>query len=155
MREQNSLLEQYLTPQTVRAKVKVRDWKEAIRVAGKLLLDIGAIEPRYIDAMIELCKKYSAYIVVAPGIALAHARPEDGAKKIAFSLITLEEPICFGHPENDPVDIVIAFSAVDGSSHIRILSHLAKFLSESINIKKIRMAATDEDLLHAISSGKI
>ena len=121
-------------------KVKASDWKEAIRIAGELLLKSGSIEPRYIDAMIKFCEEYNAYIVVAPGIALAHARPEDGVKKIGFSLITLESPVHFGHPENDPVDIVIAFGAIDSSSHINILAQLAKLLSISEKVEKIRNA---------------
>ncbi len=151
MTEKENILREYLTPETVKVKVKVSDWKEAVKAAGELLLKTGSIEPRYIDAMIKFCEEYNAYIVVAPGIALAHARPENGVKKIGFSLITLEKPVYFGHPENDPVDIVIAFGAVDSSSHIKILAQLAKLLSKSESVEKIRNAKNVKELLDVIS----
>lgn len=52
-----------------------------MRIGGELLEKSGAIEPRYIDAMINTVKEIGPYIVIAPGIAMPHARPEAGAKK--------------------------------------------------------------------------
>ncbi|MFW5827314.1 MAG: PTS sugar transporter subunit IIA, partial [Alkalispirochaeta sp.] len=56
----------------------VADWEEAIRVGGRLMIDAGLVEPRYIDAIISNHKEMGPYFVIAPGIAMPHAKPENG-----------------------------------------------------------------------------
>lgn len=136
-----------LNENVVNVKVHVTNWVDAIREAGSLLVNAGIVEPKYVDAMIRFCEQYKSYIVIAPGIALPHARPEDGAKRIGISIITLKEPVYFGHPENDPVDIVIAFAAVDNKSHINVLKDLSEFLLNYSNIEAIRKADNKSDLI--------
>lgn len=102
-----------LMGQTIRLNLKAKYWKQAVCLAGQILLETGAITPSYIDAMIQAVEEIDPYIVITPGIALAHARPEDGVRQMYMSLITLDTPVEFGAATNDPVDIVIAFGAVD------------------------------------------
>jgi len=148
MKAENVLkLRDLLTGNTIEVNIYAHDWKDAIRKSGQLLLGIDAVKPEYIDAMIRFCEENQAYIVLAPGIALPHARPEDGVKKMCLSLITLERPVNFGHPQNDPVDIVIALGAIDHSSHINALSQLAELLMEEENIEAIRSAKTKTEIL--------
>jgi mannitol/fructose-specific phosphotransferase system IIA component (Ntr-type) len=99
-------------------------------------------EPRYIQAMIDAVEKLGPYMVLAPGIALAHARPEDGALQAGMSIVTFSTPVNFGSPENDPVRLVIAFCGVDHHSHIKMLQALAIFL-EDINNQELLMTAKD------------
>jgi len=47
-------------------------------LAGAFLVDTDAVFPSYVDAMVRAVEELGPYMVVAPGIALAHARPEDG-----------------------------------------------------------------------------
>ena len=130
--------------------VPVKNWKDAVVKAGEILVKIGAAEPRYIDAMIKTVEEMGPYIVITKGIALPHARPEEGAKKPALVLMRLETPVEFGNPDNDPVDIVIAFTATDEKSHVKALSQLAQFLQEEENIRKIREARNVEELYSSI-----
>jgi len=130
--------------------VPVKNWKDAVVKAGEILVKIGAAEPRYIDAMIKTVEEMGPYIVITKGIALPHARPEEGAKKPALVLMRLETPVEFGNPDNDPVDIVIAFTATDEKSHVKALSQLAQFLQEEENIRKIREARSVEELYSSI-----
>lgn len=106
------------------------DREKAIREAGRLLFMDGLVEERYIDAMVEVCDEFGPYIVLAPGIALPHARPEDGARRAGCSFLRLSEPVEFGHPGNDPVKIVIALSAVNSESHLAGLKTILKIASE-------------------------
>jgi mannitol/fructose-specific phosphotransferase system IIA component (Ntr-type) len=136
------MLKDLLTAETMRLNVEVKDWEEAVKIGGGLLEKAGAIKHRYIDAMIDVIKKIGPYVVIAPGIAMPHARPEDGAKKVGISLITLKNPVNFGNKENDPVKIVLCISAVDHSAHLKLLSELAEFLQDREKITKI-IAAND------------
>jgi PTS system ascorbate-specific IIA component len=80
--------------------------------------------------MVATVEQLGPYIVIAPGIALAHARPSPAVRRAAISLVTLLEPVAFGHRENDPVRLVIGLAAIDEERHITALSTLAEFLSD-------------------------
>ena len=140
-----------LTEDTIMVKASISDWKDAIRKSGELLVRAGAAEPKYIDAMIKFCEEHQAYIVIAPGIAIPHARPEDGMKKVGFSLITLEKPVKFGNPVNDPVDLVIALGAPDNKSHIKALAQLAEMLANEKILKGLRNAKTKKEVLKIVN----
>lgn len=115
-----------------RPGVAAEDWRAAVRAASQLLVDAGAAEPRYVDRCIATVEELGPYMVVAPGVALAHARPEDGAVALGLSAVTLREPVKFGHAENDPVDVVFAFGSPDRDQHVGLLGALARRLTEGL-----------------------
>jgi PTS system ascorbate-specific IIA component len=105
----------------------VSDWKEAVILSGQLLHSSGCVEAEYIEKMIKTCQELGPYIAIAPGIAIPHARPEDGAKKVCFSILIVKRGVNFGS-HNDPVYVLIAFSTPDKSSHIVLIQNLAELL---------------------------
>ncbi len=127
------MLSETLTEKMILLQAEATDWREAVSITGNLLVQNGVCEPRYIDAMIEAVEKLGPYMVLAPGIALAHARPEDGVIQIGLCIVTLAKPVNFGSPENDPVKLVIGFGGVDHESHLQLLQELAMFLMEDEN----------------------
>ena len=141
------MLKDLLTAEVLRLNVEVKDWEESVRIGGELLEKAGAIEQRYIDGMIDVIRKIGPYVVVAPGIAMPHARPEEGAKKVGISLITLKKPVNFGNKENDPVKIVVCLSAIDQSAHLKALSELAELLEDKENVKRIMFADDPKTIL--------
>ena len=144
----SSLLNQH----TLRARLLVSGYDQAIERVGELLVDAGYTEPGYTQAMKRVLKEMGPYAVIAPGIALMHARPEDGVIKPCFALVTLSEPVAFGHSTNDPVDLVLAFGAVDKQAHIEALQQLAQLLSDPAALQSIRSAPDDETLLGVIQA---
>ncbi len=142
-------LEAMLPPENVRANIAVNTWQESGDAVGQLLVDSEKVEQRYVEQMKQNVEEIGPYIVVAPGMALFHARPEDGVLEPCLALITLEKPVDFGHPENDPVDIVIAFGAENKESHIPALMKLAEQLGNSKVIGRVRNAKTDAELYDA------
>ncbi|MGB9857304.1 MAG: PTS sugar transporter subunit IIA [Dictyoglomaceae bacterium] len=114
---------------------KVNSWEEAVKIGGKLLEKDNIIDSKYIDKMIEVCKELGPYIAIAPGIAIPHARPEDGAKSFGISFLIIKEGINFGS-HNDPVYLVISFATPDKESHLKFLQELAEILQDSENITK-------------------
>ena len=150
-RDQNHFdLKDLISLDTVRSKKSPSSWEEAVEQVGELLVNAGKVKPAYINAMKRVFREMGPYAVIAPGIVLLHASPDDGVLSPSVGLITLSNPIEFGHSENDPVDIVIAFGAIDKHAHIAALKALAELLADHCYLQKIRSAQTDRDLLHAI-----
>ncbi|WP_423189006.1 BglG family transcription antiterminator [Alkalibacterium sp. f15] len=124
------MLKDLLIKDSIQLNVEAKDWKDAVKIGGKLLKDNGKIEEVYIQAMIKSVEELGPYIVIAPGIAMPHASAKDGVNEVGLSLMTLKEPVNFGHPNNDPVNIVICLAATDHNSHLGALKDLMTFLNE-------------------------
>ncbi len=139
-----------LTPERVVTGIKASNWEEAVRAVGQLLVDSGVVEPRYVDAMVKTTQELGAYIVIAPGLAIPHARPEDGVLQPCFAIATLDEPVPFGHPENDPVSLLIALGAQDKKQHVEALRQMAGILSNPENFEALKTAKTKQEILDIV-----
>jgi ascorbate PTS system EIIA or EIIAB component len=138
-----------------RVRVSVADWRAAIKAACQPLLDAGAIEERYVQRCIEIVQAQGPYIVLAPGLALAHARPEDGVNRLCLAAITLREPVRFGHPDNDPVEVVFAFGSPDADEHVGLLTALAGRIQAGLD-RELRAVTSDAEarkLLEPLGGG--
>jgi mannitol/fructose-specific phosphotransferase system IIA component (Ntr-type) len=141
------VLKDLLTEKTIKLNVDAKDWEEAVRIGGEILVNNGFVEPRYIEAMVNTVKEIGPYIVIAPGIAMPHARPENGVKQVCMSLITLKNPVEFGNIDNDPVDTVICLGAVDNSTHLKALSDLMSLLKDNSKIENVQKATNIKKIL--------
>lgn len=141
------MLKNVLREEGIKVNIEVENWEQAISEAGKLLLDIGGIQPSYIDKMIETVKKFGPYIVIAPGIALAHARSGDGVNFTCFSVATLKNPINFGNKNNDPVKLVIALASIDHDAHVQGLRELVEVISDNKKYQAIINATQKQEVL--------
>lgn len=119
-------------------------WKDSIVKVAEPLLQQEAIETRYIDAMIQSIEEYGPYIVIGPHLALAHARPEDGALKLGLSLSIFETPVQFHHDFNDPVKIIFCLSAIDSYSHLNIMKTIVNLIREEDNLQRLMEAKNSE-----------
>src|SRR5699024_9626314 len=118
---------------------EVTDWKGAITEAAQPLLDKKYIEKDYIAAMIENVENIGPYIVLAPKVAVPHARPERGVKKLGISLLKINEPVDFNvDGEDDPeryVQLVFVLAAVDGEAHFNALMYISKIFENLHHIE--------------------
>ncbi len=143
-----------LSVEQVSVNVCVPTWEEAVRSAGRLLVNCGFAEERYIEGMLNLSKELGPYIVLTPGVAIPHARPEEGAKKVGFAAITLNPPINFGNEFNDPVYLVIGFCSPSTEAHVDMLTRIARLLGEEDFLDKCKEAKTPEQLVDVFNVQK-
>ena len=141
------MLKDMLQPENISLDVVAEDWEAAVRLCGNILVKRDYVEPRFVEAMVKLVQENGPYIVIAPGLAFPHARPQDGAKVMGLSLIRLREAVEFGNEDNDPVRLVIALSATDSSSHIEALAELFEVISETKNHELLLQAKTPADII--------
>mgnify|MGYP003367166414 CR=1 FL=1 len=104
--------------------------EEAILAAGNALHGSGACSEEYVQAMLGNYREFGPYFVIAPGLAMPHARPEQGAHRAQLSFIRLRQPVVFGHAENDPVRLVLGLSATGQDEHIALIQQLVTLLGD-------------------------
>lgn len=122
--------------------------EEAIRAAGHALFENNYVEKRYIGSMINNYIENGSYFVLAPGLAMPHARPEDGVLKAGISVVTLKDPLEFGSEANDPVRVVLGLAAKDDDEHILFMSEVAKLLSKEGIVAKLAEAKSEEEIVN-------
>lgn len=141
----------YLWEGTVACDVPAGDWREAITAAGTLLVQAGCIEESYITAMCRAVEVKGPYIVVSKGIALPHASPDNGAKKVGLAAVRLRDPIVFGHP-NDPVDMLFCLCSTDFHSHITALVGLTGLLENRELLDQLRAASGSAEMYRLLDA---
>jgi len=141
-----------LTGPMIQARVLLDSWGAAVDRVGQLLVRSGGVEPRYIEAMKRVLVEMGPYAVLAPGIVLLHARPDDGVRRPCLAMLTLATPVPFGHSQNDPVDLVFAMGAVDRQTHVAALQELARLLMDQATLQLIRSATDSRGVLTAIAA---
>lgn len=120
--------------------------EQAIRAAGELLVQAGAVQAGYVEAMVESYRERGPYFVLAPGIALPHAKAEREGSEASVSLVRLQQPVRFGHQSNDPVDLVFALGSATDADHIGLLRKLTLLLNNPAHIEALRTAQEAADI---------
>jgi PTS system ascorbate-specific IIA component len=135
-----------LPAEAVVLHVQVDDWRAAVRAAGAALADCGIAEPSYADEMIRMIEEHGPYVVIAPGLALAHARPGPSVLRDGIAVVTLATPVDFGHPYNDPVSVVLALAVGTADEQIALVAELANVFNDSSAITDLASAESVEDV---------
>ncbi|TCV95453.1 PTS sugar transporter subunit IIA [Biostraticola tofi] len=128
----------------------VKNWRDAVETAVRPLITTKAVEQRYLDAIFTLHEQIGPYYVLGEGIAMPHARPEEGVNKTALSLLIISGGVEFGSEENDPVYIVFALSAIDSHSHIDMIAGLSHLFCDDQKINQLKNATSKLEVLEII-----
>jgi PTS system ascorbate-specific IIA component len=120
------------------------DWRAAVELAGECLARSGAAEQGYADEMIRMIDEHGPYVVIAPGLALAHARPGLEVLRDGLAVVTLSTPVPFGHPHNDPVNAVLALAVHSSEHHLGMVAELANLFNDSDAVERLADATTPD-----------
>lgn len=145
-----------IDPTDIKMNVHAENWESAIRVASTPLIHEDKITKDYVQSMIDSVNKLGPYIVIAPGLALGHARPSKAVKQSCIAIASLDQPVKFGNKDNDPVDLVIILASINDNDHLDLMKKIVSFLNQSKNLKWLRSAKQSEvqKIANAINDGK-
>ena len=124
--------------------------EDAIREAGQLLVEAGAVTPAYIDAMFEREKSVSTYM--GNYLAIPHGTNEakDTITRSALSVVRYDRPIDW---DGNQVRFAVGVAGVEGG-HLEILNKIAIVFSDMDEVEKLIAAQSAEEvyeLLHAVN----
>ena len=146
-------MEEIIPLTNIKAQLSASDWQDAIRHAGEILLTAGSIQEKYIDSMISAVYEYGPYMVIMPGLAIAHAAPgpDNGVIQNDVSLINLTSPVSF-ISEEKIVSVVLCISCTDHDSHLKTMRRVAKALMKEGSVDLLTTAKTDQEMYDIINS---
>lgn len=136
------MLSDLLTQDNIQFTNKHLSWEEAIALAAKPLIDNASIETTYIDAMVNRIKEFGPFVDLGMGIALPHARPEEGVNKVGMAFLKCENSVFLLDDPKHEIKVFVVLAAVDNESHLKALSTLTKILSNKTELEKLLTAST-------------
>ena len=121
---------------------------DAIREAGQILVDAGAVSPAYVDAMFEREKSVSTYM--GNFLAIPHGTNEakDSIKSSALSVVRYENPIDW---DGNEVRFAIGIAGYDGG-HLEILGKIAIVFSDTDEVDKLLAAGSAEEVYQLLEA---
>ncbi len=126
-------------------QARTRD--EAITEAGLLLVEAGAVDQAYVDAMHE--REASVSTFMGNGLAIPHGTNEAKAliRRTAISFIRYDEPIDWGGNE---VRFVVGIAGKE-NGHLEILTKIAIIFSDEDQVQQLLDAPSAEAVYEILS----
>lgn len=135
-----------LRPEYIQLNVVARSWEEAFYVAASPLVQANIIDRRYIDTIIQTTRREGPYMVIMDKVALPHARPEDGTRKVGLGITVLKNEIkVMG---KTPVRYIFTLSAVDNKKHIAAIAELVSLLDNRAFFNQLDYAKQASEVYH-------
>lgn len=105
----------------------------------------GYVKAEYKEAIISGVEKLGPYIIVAPSIALPHARPEQGVIKSQIAITLFRQEVQF-EKKDSAAQLFVALAASDSDSHVEALMTISEILQDEEKVKQILQSENAETL---------
>ena len=136
------MTEEILPEGNVRLAARAGSRDDAIREAGAILLEVGAVDEAYIDSMLEREASVSTYM--GNFLAIPHGTNEakDHIRRSALSVIRYDDPVDWGGEE---ARFVVGIAGIE-NEHLEILSKIAIIFSDDEAVGRLLAAGTAGEL---------
>jgi mannitol/fructose-specific phosphotransferase system IIA component len=137
-----------LPPAAVRLGLRASDRFDAVRQSGGVLVEIGAVEPPYVDAMLQREQQISTSM--GEGFAIPHGTNESRRwiRETRLAFLQFPDGVDWG---DDNVIVCVGIAAV-GDEHVSLLARLAEVLVVPEQAARLRSAEDVGDVLAIFGS---
>ena len=134
----------------IRLHERAADRDQAIRACGGVLVETGAVDAAYVEAMLERERSVSTY--VGEGVAIPHGTlaSKETVRRDALSFVRFPATVDWG---GEPVTICIGIAA-QGDGHMPILVALANILLEPGRAQALREADDPDEVLRLLQPAR-
>ena len=143
-------LSDYFPSGAITLKESAKDWQDAVDISMEALLTHDIVDPSYVSAIKKSTIENGPYYLVAPEVAMPHARPEMGAKNTGLTLTLLKEGVVFDDA-SEPVKLLLGLAAADSTSHIDAIQALCELLSEDDALDSILAAKNEKEVINLLN----
>lgn len=131
----------------------ILEWKEAIWLASKPLLESDCINEAYVNAMIRAVLDEQPFWMLADGLLLAHAGIDAGVKHLGMSLLKLPNKISiYGYME---AEIIMVLATPNREIHLKALYSLLDITENEEDFKALKKAKTKKRILAILAKERL
>ena len=145
-------LSDFLKEENILINQEAKSWQEAVKLAGKILVQNKITKVEYIDSMIDNIEKFGPYVVIDENLAIPHAQKDDSVLKTGMGLVILKDPVLF--PNDRKVQIILTFSSWDNKEHLNALADLLELITNYNLIENILKEKNIKNILKYINFKK-
>ena len=140
-----------LDGEAVRLGLRASDRFDAVTQAGEVLLEIGAVDQPYLEAMAERERSLSTYL--GEGFALPHGTDASRAhvRRPAIAVLQFPDGVEWG---GQRVQVVIAVASAS-EEHVQILAQLAGVISDPEQAEQLREARDPGEVLGLLAPAAV
>jgi len=149
LHEQTSLVDLIKLSHITFAK-RVYSWQDMVAIASQPLIHSGAIQERYLRAMVDVIADYGFYMYMGSGVLLLHAKPTDGVNRLCMSMLKLDKPFIYDQNTLPETDIIFVLGATDDNSHLKALFQLNELIQHTEFMDSIRAAKKPVQIINTL-----
>lgn len=142
-----------LTPSRIQFTDEALDWRSAVRMVGRPLVEEGAVSAAYPEAAIEIAEARGPFFDLGRQVAMPHARPEAGANMVALSFLRCRQPVLLLDREDHPIEVFIMLASPDDKSHLKVMRTLAGVLVDPDSVERLKRAVSADEVLDVFKAG--
>lgn len=120
------------------------DWKNAMIKASEDLINDGFFDEDYLSEAINNVEEYGSYIIISPGIALAHGSKTTGVYHDGISLLVANNGIYFDNDEC--IHLLFFFAQKSDLDYLDLFKDLIKLGSDQRHINTIKNLSNVSDI---------
>ena len=142
------MTDEILPADNIRLAARAASREDAIREAGAILVEAGAVDPGYVDSMLEREGSVSTYM--GNFLAIPHGTNEakDTITRSALSVVRYDAPIDW---DGNEVRFAVGIAGVE-NGHLEILGKIAIVFSDTDEVDKLLAASSAEELYSLLQS---
>lgn len=145
-------MKRILEDEYIRTDVEANSWREAVQMAGDILVQLKECNQEFIYQMVKTVENLGPYMILLPDVALFHAPPGEYVHKACLSFVTFKNPVYFTDFDNQRIKCAFALGAVDPESHMEMLQQVAMLLQDKTFLQIATNNGTKKDLLMSINN---
>jgi len=149
LHEQTSLVDLIKLSHITFAK-RVYSWQDMVAIASQPLIHSGAIQERYLRAMVDVITDYGFYMYMGSGVLLLHAKPTDGVNRLCMSMLKLDKAFIYDQDTLPETDIIFVLGATDDNSHLKALFQLNELIQHAEFMVSIRTATKPAQIINTL-----
>ena len=121
---------------------------EAIRAAGRVLVEGGYVDESYVEAMVERERLTTTYMGM--GLAIPHGtqQAKDSVKRTGLSVIQYPEGVDF---DGEKAYLVVGIAGV-GDEHLELLARVSEALDDEQTLEKLKNSTNPQDIYEVLNA---
>ncbi|HEY9879214.1 MAG TPA: phosphoenolpyruvate--protein phosphotransferase [Leptolyngbyaceae cyanobacterium] len=130
--------------------VEVGSKEEAIRKAGRLLVESNYIQPGYVESM--MAREATANTFLGNGIAIPHGLPKDRDLILKTGISVVQIPDGVEWNPGERVHLVVGIAA-KSDEHLQILTNLTHVLDDPATIDRLTRTDNPDEIIERLTRG--
>ncbi|MGT2948762.1 BglG family transcription antiterminator [Streptococcus devriesei] len=122
-------------------------WQKSVKHLGDILYQTDCIEHSYTNTIMDHLHQYGPFMVISEGVALLHAKPEDGVKKLGVALSVFQNDLDF---LGRSVSLLFMLAAVDTYQHIGVIENIIKICESESLLRDLKKCRTNLEVYHTL-----